>query len=100
MKKGDRTLLDDHVHSLANMREAETDAFFYTRLKARMENRSIPQTPSLPVRPAWVIGTLALLLLFNGYMLVNQFSTSQAKTKSTSSLQSFAESFDQSISSY
>ena len=100
MKNKSTPLVDDHVQSLANMREAETDPFFYSRLKSRMENKTARKFPALPVRPAWVIGTLALLLVINGFMLVNQFSASNTKTKSSSSLQSFAESFDQTISSY
>ncbi len=82
------------------MQDAATDEFFYTRLKGRMlasENRS---EWSLPLKPVWVIGTLALLLAVNGFMLSQQIKTGGTKPAASSSLQSFAESYDQSISSY
>jgi hypothetical protein len=98
MKKNFTPLVDEHLQSLAGMQEATTDDFFYTRLKGRMQGNDTRQGWSLPLKPIWVIGTLALLLVVNGFMLSQQFKTGQTKT-TASPLQSFAESYDQTISS-
>ena len=97
MKKITTPLVDEHLQAIQELQEAGTDEFFFTRLKARMEKRKEEQGWSFPLKPIWVAGTLALLLAVNGFML-----SQQSKIKSTtsaSSLQSFAESYDQTISS-
>jgi hypothetical protein len=104
MKKTSTPLVDDHLQSLVGMQEAATDEFFYTRLKERMQGDQPQQGWSLPLKPVWVIGTLTLLLAINGIMLSQQLKGSDRgivqKTKTTSSsLQSFAESYDQTITS-
>ena len=102
MNKISTPLVDEHLQSLLGMQEATTDDFFYTRLKGRMQGNEPRQGWSLPLKPVWVIGTLALLLLVNGFMLSQQFRGGKTKTTaSSSSLQNFAESYDQTIvSSY
>ncbi len=97
MEKKSTPLVDEHLQSIAGMQEVGTDDFFYTRLKARMEKENSQPGWSFPLKPVWVVGTLALLLAVNGFMLSQQHKT-KAKT-TTSSLQSFAESYDQTISS-
>jgi hypothetical protein len=100
MKKNSTPLVDEHLESLLGMQEAGTDDFFYTRLKGRMQGNQSRQGWSLPLKPVWVIGTLAFLLAINGFMLSQQFKSSKIKTtSSSSSLQNFAESYDQAISS-
>ncbi len=92
----------EHLQSLLGMQEATTDDFFYTRLKGRMQVDESRQRWGFPLKPVWVIGTLTLLLAVNGFMLSQKFKMKQeATTPSASSLQSFAESYDQTIvSSY
>lgn len=97
MEKKSTPLVDEHLQILQGMQEVGTDDFFYTRLKARMEKENSQQGWSFPLKPVWVVGTLALLLAVNGFMLSQQSKTTS--TVSTSSLQSFAESYDQTISS-
>ena len=93
-------LVDEHLQAMQQMQEAATDDFFYTRLKARMQNEKAVEGWSFPLKPMWVVGTLALLLAVNGFMLSQQFKTKQqAATNSSSTLQGFAESYDQTISS-
>jgi hypothetical protein len=101
MDKNSAPLVDEHLQSIRGMSEAGPDDFFYTRLKARLEKDNAQKDRSFPLRPVWVVGILALLLAANGFMLVNQStSNNTTSTVSTSSLQNFAESYDQSISSY
>jgi len=100
MKNKSTALVDEHLQSIQAMQEGGTDDFFYTRLKARMEKESSVQGWRFPLKPVWIVGTLALLLAVNGFMLKQQFKTKEAKTTAgNSSLQNFAESYDQNISS-
>ncbi|MDZ4796242.1 MAG: hypothetical protein SGI83_18350 [Bacteroidota bacterium] len=107
MEKNSTLLVDEHLQSILGMREAGTDDFFYTRLKARMlarqsggEKEKPEQGWNFPLKPVWVVGALALLLAVNGFMLSNQFKGKKSTaTAAASSLQNFAESYDQSISS-
>jgi hypothetical protein len=100
MKKFSTPLVDEHLQSFQGMKETGTDDFFYTRLKERMEKDKPQQGWSFPLKPVWIVGTLALLLAVNGFILSQQFKTKQKKsTASSSSLQNFAESYDQAISS-
>lgn len=105
MNKKPAPLVDEHLQSLSGMKEAETDEFFYTRLKAKMLNRqekgiktTKEQNWIFRLKPVWVIGGLVLLLAMNGFMLLEQSRKKETgKTSSSTPLQSFAESFDQSI---
>ena len=108
MKKNSTPLVDEHLQSIQGMQEVGTDDFFYTRLKAKMlarqsgdEKEQSVKGWAFSLKPVWVVGTLVLLLALNGFMLVNQSTTKETtSTVSTFSLQNFAESYDQSISSY
>ena len=101
MKKNSTPLVDEHLQSIQGMQEAGTDDFFYTRLKARIDKERSEQGWSLPLKPVWVLSTLVLLLAINGITLLQQAKTKATNAGvSTSSLQNFAESYDQSISSY
>lgn len=99
MEKSTTPLVDEHLRSIAGMQEAGTDDFFYTRLKARMEKGQSQQGWVFPLRPVWIVGTLSLLLVVNGFMLAQNFKDKKTSAATTSSLQGFAESYDQTISS-
>ncbi|MFZ1264660.1 MAG: hypothetical protein WAT34_14205 [Chitinophagaceae bacterium] len=101
MEKNSTPLVDEHLQSIQGMQEAGTDDFFYTRLRARIDKERLEQGWSLPLKPVWVLSTLVLLLALNGITLLQQAKTKATNAGvSTSSLQNFAESYDQSISSY
>lgn len=99
MKQKSTPLVDGHLQSLHEMKDAVTDEFFYTRLKARMEREASKQGWNFPLKPVWVVGSLALLLAANVFMLSQQYTTRETTTTATSSLQSFAQSYDQAIAS-
>jgi hypothetical protein len=100
MEKNSTPLVDEHLQSIQGMQEMRTDDFFYTRLKARMEREKLQPGWNFPLQPVWVVSTLALLLAVNGFMLLQQSKAKEIKSAtSASSLQNFAESYDQSISS-
>ena len=104
MKQKSTPLVDEHLQAFMGMKEAGTDDFFYTRLKARMqsggERETGPNGWSFPLKPVWIVSTLALLLAVNGFMLSQRSKTTGVKGNTAStSLQNFAESYDQTISS-
>jgi hypothetical protein len=98
MKSKPTPLVDEHLQSLQGMQEAETGPFFYTRLRARMEK---PEARgwSFPLKPAWLVASLVMLLAINSWMLVKSRS-SEPKPAVASTLQQFAASYDMTISSY
>ncbi len=100
MKKNINTpLVDEYLQSLEGWQEAETDEFFYTRLRARMDNANEPVW-KLPIRPIWVISVLIFLLGINSFMLTKEFSAKNPEQKKENpSIQSFAEAYDQTIHS-
>jgi hypothetical protein len=102
MEKNFTPLVDEHLQSLKGMQEADAGDFFYTRLMARMENNRPDKSWSFPLKPVWVIGTLVALLAINGFMLVqdNRPGKKNVYSSPVSSIQDFASSYDQSISSY
>lgn len=102
MDKNNTPLVDEHLHSLRGMGEAVTDDFFYTRLMARMEKNTPEKVWNLPFRPVWVVGVLFVMLALNGFMLLQEKKSNNAsgETVSGNSIQNFASSYDQSISSY
>ena len=95
MKKHNSKILEDHLSIINDMKEVGTDDFFYTRLKARMENE-IRNEWSLPLKPIWVIGALMTLLTINSFVISQQLSSTH--TNSNSAIQSLATSYDQTIS--
>jgi len=107
MKKNSTPLVDDHLQSIQSLQEAGTDEFFYTRLRAKMlarqsggEGKQAEQGWSFRLQPVWVLGTLVLLLTINGFMLSSQVKAKEKQSAAaSSSLQNFAESYDQAISS-
>lgn len=101
MKTKPTPLTDDHLQSLQGMKEAETDAFFYTRLRARMEKQAGPAW-SFSARPAWLVASLLVLLAINGWMLAQQREPVQATTSTAaaSTLQEFAASYNMTLTSY
>ena len=99
MKKNTTALVDEHLEYLRGMQEATTDDFFYTRLKARMEREEPSQGWGFPLKPVWVVGALVLLLAANGFTLVQRSAEKNKTTAAAPTLQNFAQSYDQVISS-
>ena len=96
MKKNIPTpLADEYMQSLDQIKAAETNPFFYTRLKARMENKT--DNWSFPLKPVWLVSMLVLFLFINAFFLVTQVKQTTETPQSTS-LQNFASGYDLSVS--
>ena len=89
MKKNIQTpLVDGHLKSLEGMKEAETNEFFYTRLKVKMMNRQGGEKISL----RWVYTTTTVLLLI---LTINIFAwrNVSASNKSNTSIQQLVQEY-------
>ena len=102
MKKEPSNLLNEHLNTLDGIQEVGTDEFFYTRLKAKMLAKQTQNSDNwiFPLKPVWIVSAMALLLVVNIFILSQQFKTKERPTVSSNGLQNFAESYDQTISSY
>ncbi len=96
MKRKSTLPLDEHLPILNEMVEVGTDDFFYTRLKARLEKESGGAEWSFPIKPVWLVATLFILLAVNCFTLIKQSNSTDVQNE-TSSIQSFATSYDQTI---
>ena len=88
-KKSTHTpLVDEHLKSLQGMKEAETNDFFYTRLKAKMMSRQGNEKISL----RWVYATVTVLLLI---LTINIFAwrNVSASNKPNSSIQQLVQEY-------
>ena len=81
-------LVDEHLKSLEGMKEAETNEFFYTKLKAKMMNRRGTEKISL----RWVYATVTVMLLI---LVVNIFAwrTVNISNKPNSSIQQLVQEY-------
>ena len=100
MKRENNSLVDEHLLSLTGLKETEADAFFYTRLKGRMEREHSLADWNFPLKPIWVIATMGFLLVINVFMFTAKNKTTKTQTEDVTSIKSFAASYDQSISSF
>ena len=97
-KKLHTPLADEYLESVQPIQEAETDPFFYTRLKARMENEVAGSGWRLPLKPAWILSLLLVFLFINAFVLVNQFKQKTETSTQNNSLQNFASGYDLNVS--
>jgi hypothetical protein len=98
MKKNIPTpLTDEFLQSLRNIREAETDPFFYTRLTARMEKQESAEW-RFPLKPVWLVSMLAIFLFINSFFLLPRVLQDKTPSSPGTSLQNFASGYDLSVS--
>ena len=98
MNKNSNSLLEEHLQVLDEMQAVGTDAFFYTRFRARFEARKAGEEWGFKLRPSLAIAALSLLLVLNGFLLF-QYAKNDKKQDSAYSIQRFAADYNQSIQS-
>jgi len=96
MQKTIKTLLDEHLQSVQDIKEVGTDDFFYARLKARMEKSNLENNWYFPVKPALLTSMLTLLLAMNTLILLRNAGTKSIAKKEgiEVSIQEFAKAYD------
>ncbi|MFN8288992.1 MAG: hypothetical protein U0U70_01925 [Chitinophagaceae bacterium] len=89
--------IEEILDSLDGIKRASPDEFFYTRLKARMENEMVKMPAPRPVllKPVWALSALTILLIINAAVIFNKSKTPES-TASTESetLQSIAADYN------
>ena len=100
MKKNTTPLVDAHLESLVGIQELSTDEYFYTRLKARMDNGTYQELWRSPLKPIWIVCSMTVLFVINIYMLSIKMETKQLNAAESYSIKSFAEAYDQTLSSF
>ena len=89
----DTTLVDEYLKSIEDSRDAETDPFFYTRLKARMERRE--EKWGFSLKPALIIAMLTVMLGVNSFIIIKQRQTQENVT-----IQDFGNNYNITLSNY
>ena len=76
MNNRNENQIEDILSSLDGIKRAEAPAFFYTRLKARMEKEAGPET-SRPwlLRPVFALAALLIVLLINAAVILKKDNT-------------------------
>lgn len=100
MKKSSVDILNEHLQTVKDIKEIGTDDFFYTRLKARMENERNNFETYFSLKPIWIISSLVLLLVVNFFILTKENKEQPTAQTNVSTLQNFAAAYDQTITSY
>ncbi len=98
MKTNFNLLVDEHLDSLEGINNYEADPFFYTRLKARMQDELQKENWYFPLKPVWIIGSMALLLVFNVIMI--SVKNKNVNNQEAHGIKGFAASYDQTIVSF
>lgn len=88
-------LLEEHLQILNQLKEVETDQFFFTRLKAKMEAKNAKPSWLLPVKPVWVLGTLIVFVVLNSFVLTQVWN--EQRSVKTGTIQDFASTYGQTI---
>jgi hypothetical protein len=80
---------------LEGIEVASPKPFFYTRLKARMESQQqyIPQQVRWVLKPTFVFGTLAIVLLLNVVSAVNYSKKTTQVSSNSQTLEGFAKEY-------
>lgn len=86
------------LESLSGIKAAETKLHFYSKLTTRLELEKQQGLWIFPLKPIWMISTLAILLLLNTFILKDIHQ--HKKNDDTSSIENFARAYDQELSTY
>ncbi|NCW87989.1 MAG: hypothetical protein EBV71_03765 [Chitinophagia bacterium] len=67
--------VDQLISSLDQVKRAPAPAFFYTRLRARMDHNSVAPLLGVQLRPALALFIMLLLFLVNTILVINRTPT-------------------------
>ncbi len=88
---------EDILNSLDGIKRATAPDFFYSRLRARMEKRLIPEkTSGWVLRPVYAMIALFVILLINAAVLLRdnpESASGLASTTDTESIQTMASEY-------
>lgn len=86
---------DEVLNSLDGIQRATMPDFFYTRLKARMENGVQPvKQSSWALRPVYAMAALVLVLIINVAVIFKSKDTKESISPDIESIQSIAAEYN------
>ena len=91
-KESSREITDGYMKSLEGMNEASTRPFFYSRLKAKMEEKN--EISAASFKPGWAIASLLLFLFLNSWIISHQRITTGEQKENKTGLKEFADSYN------
>ncbi len=102
MKIEQNNRIEEMLNSIDGCRKATAPDFFYTRLKARMEKEILkPVAQKWILRPAFAAIALMLVLLVNGFVLLQKNQTDDnlnIAVSETETMQSIASEYSLNVS--
>jgi hypothetical protein len=95
MKQEKQDRIEQILNSWDGAKKAEAPAFFYTRLKARMEREAGEQpVKSWLLKPAFVIAALAAVIVINAFIFFQDGNTTITTSPTEESMQSIAAEYN------
>jgi hypothetical protein len=95
-----QVILNKHLEAVENIKKIETSPFFYTRLKAKMEQENETLFLNWNIKTTWAIASLAMLVCINSYMLFNQKNEKENTAFAKPTIENFATAYNLNITSY
>lgn len=68
MKQSKQERIEQILNAWDGAKKAEAPAYFYTRLKARMEKESATPVKSWLLRPVFVVAALVVVIIINAFI--------------------------------
>lgn len=96
MKNINDNQFEKDLSIISNLNEMSAPDFFYSRLKARIENETTLNEGLFPLKPIIIICVLTLFLFINSIMLDKDSNI--LNSTSDINMEAFAASYDQTIS--
>jgi len=94
MKQEKQDRIEQILNAWDGAKKAETPAFFYTRLKARMEKAAAPVVKSWLLKPAFVVATLVLVIVINAFIYFQDGNSTITPNSGEETIQSIAAEYN------
>lgn len=92
--------LNSYLKSIENLQPTDTDYFFYTRLKVKMDKKNEQLFLSFNIKPAWAIVCLMIFFCLNSYIILTNKKEKGNTVFVKPTIESFATDYDQTITLY
>src|SRR5688572_21378609 len=94
MKQEKQARIEHILNAWDGAKKAEAPAFFYTRLKARMEKAAAPVVKSWLLRPVFVAAALVLVIVINAFIYFQDGNSTITPTLNDDTIQSIAAEYN------
>jgi hypothetical protein len=95
MKHNIEIQIEQDLELFSSMKKMDAPNYFYTRLKARMENEASTMGDPFTLKPVIIICALTLFLFINSWLLQND--TNLMNTNANQNIEALATAYDQTI---